>query len=77
MRTPPLVAIASILALLAPAVGSQHARYMGSPWEEPAVYYDPEDAPKRGGRWRALARWRSWWDRERRPATRRTSRRRA
>lgn len=29
----------------------------------------------RGGRWRALQRWRNWWERERRPANRHTCRR--
>lgn len=46
-----------------------------NPWVAPVVYYDPSEIPKRGGRWRAVQRWRNWWARERTPAMRQTARR--
>lgn len=72
-----LKAMTAILTAMSPFMSDMHHNYMmGTPWENPVVYYDPSEVPKRGGRWRACARWRMWWEREQRPANRYTRTRR-
>lgn len=67
----------ALLLAMKPIFGDMHASHvLGTPWENPVLYYDPSEVPKRGGRWRACARWRMWWEREQRPATRYTHTRR-
>lgn len=68
------------VAVLAAVLGNRVTPPAGA--DELLVFYDPWPMTQldrrsmiRGGRWRALARWRNWWRREHRPADRRTSRR--